>query len=270
MTPFQRETVWSYVTRLAHANHLQPQDLRSYLVGRQHADPRPDWLATASGYPLQVLHARLKGLAADERDPTRQRRRSRPACQLCMARRGVHQQVYCWLPEYMTVCRRHQRWIGPPARAWEDQQSLAARPRVIAAARTHGRLCHISTTAEHDLRDGQRIVKWWARQRIVLDARSDIDTLEAHISAYPQVITLAQILGAYRRRLWHYDGKAVTLARTIHDLHNEIAHQLNIRHPHAEMHPIEGWIYDQRIVARTRITASAVLGNTASTMREAN
>jgi len=172
-----------------------------------------------------------------------------------MARRGVHQPVYCWLREYMTVCRRHQRWIGSPARTWEDQKSLAAQPRVKAAARTHARLYHISTTAEHDLRDAQRIVTWWARRRAVLEAPSHIDTLEAHISTYPQVITLAQILGAYRRRLWDSDGKTVTLARTIHHLHNEIDDRLNIRHPHAEMHPIESWIYDQRIVARTRRNA---------------
>ncbi len=81
VTPFRGETVQSYLDRLAHANHLEPRGLRRYLAdGPAICRPRPDWLATASGQPVGILHARLIGLAAPDRDTTRQRRHARPAC----------------------------------------------------------------------------------------------------------------------------------------------------------------------------------------------
>jgi hypothetical protein len=254
VAPFSYETVWSYVARLAHANHLEAKDLRRYLAERSGGYPRPDWLATASRYPLAVLRTRLKGLAADERDATRQRRHSRPACRLCMAQRCVHEPVYCWLPEYVTVCRRHQLWVGPPAQSWADQKSLASKPSVMAAARNHARLYTIST-AEFDLRDARRIVTWWERhRRCVEKSGSHIDIVDAHITTYPEVIALAGLLAAYRCRIWDSAGTPVELARTIAEFHNRINHRLHIHHPNAEMHAVDAWVDDQRIVAAARTT----------------
>jgi TniQ protein len=146
--PFIYETVPSYVARLAHANHLQPGELRRYLTERRANHPRPDWLATVSGYPVPVLQSRLKGFAENERNLTRQRAHSRPACRFCMARRSVDEPVYCWLPEHVTVCYRHRRWIGPPAHVGRPTQSRrqtrrsrrGAPPRPTAKHPRHNRI----------------------------------------------------------------------------------------------------------------------------------
>jgi hypothetical protein len=174
-----------------------------------------------------------------------------------MAQRCVHEPVYCWLPDYVTVCHRHQRWIGPPAQTWADQKSLTAKPTVIAAARNHARLYTTSRTAEFDLRDARRIVRWWARhRRYVEESGSRIEIVEAHITDYPEVIALAGILAAYRRRIWDSAGTPAGLARTIHDFHNRINYGLHIHHPNTEMRAVDAWIDDQRIVAAARKTNS--------------
>jgi hypothetical protein len=84
--PFRGETVSSYLSRLAYANHLDLKQLQRYLTDTPpFGYPRPDWLATASNRPLAVLQDRLSGLREQDRDPARQRRHARPACRLCMA-----------------------------------------------------------------------------------------------------------------------------------------------------------------------------------------
>src|SRR6476660_4919870 len=141
VAPFAAETVQSYLDRLAHANHLDPAILRRYLCDTARLGaPRIDWLATASGHPVDRLRTRLVGAGETDRDATRQRLHARPACRLCMARRQVLHPVYCWYPNYRTVCHHHQRWIGPFARTFDDQRDLRSAPTVRKAARRHIRL----------------------------------------------------------------------------------------------------------------------------------
>ena len=64
----------------------------------------------------------------------------RPMCRLCMARRGIHEPVYCALAPHVTACQRHQLWIGPPASTLDDQKCLHDNAFVLAAARLHERL----------------------------------------------------------------------------------------------------------------------------------
>jgi hypothetical protein len=140
VTTIRGETVQSYLDRLAHANHVRPDQLRRYLTdGRPGRYPRHDWLSTASN-PVHVLQARLTRLIGRDRDLTRQRRHARPACRLCIGCRGIQAPVYCWWPTYHTVCHRHRRWIGPGAHTDDDQRDLRRRPTVMAAARKHAHL----------------------------------------------------------------------------------------------------------------------------------
>jgi hypothetical protein len=190
---FQLETVDSFIIRLAHANHVAYRDLRAHLAGRYQRYPRPEWLADVSGQPLPVLECRLRGLAPGDRDPTRQRAHARPMCRLCSARRGVIEPVYCWLPNHVTLCRRHQRWIGPSARSWDEQRCLAQRRQVVDAAKHHQRLVrrHSEDTLDFAIKDARRVLLQWPRHQALIDvigagkAQNNLDghRVDTHINS---------------------------------------------------------------------------------------
>jgi hypothetical protein len=258
VAPFRFETVVSYVSRLAHANHLEPKYLRYYVATQARCYPRLDWLAVASGYPEPVLRSRLAGITATDRNGRQQRLHARPACRWCMARRNVYEPVFCWLPDYVTVCIRHQRWIGRPAHTWQDQKHLADQPDVIAAARIHARLCRASDIAESDVGDAQRIVDWWARHRGLLDERHQHhhQIIDAHIAVYPQIIELADILTTYRHRIRASVDVESALTSTVTALHTCIGQRLHLHDLHAEMGPVNDWVHAQKLVARSRPTST--------------
>jgi len=81
-----------------------------------------------------------------------------------MARKGIHDPIYCYLPAHITVCQRHRRWIGLPVHVLDDQVDLHDRPQVLSAARAHLRLAR--QYSEIDLRDSlsdaRHILVFWA------------------------------------------------------------------------------------------------------------
>ncbi|WP_160195284.1 TniQ family protein, partial [Mycobacterium kyorinense] len=190
----------SYLARLAHANHLSPPQLRQYVAGRAGGYPHVDWLAIASGQPQQVLRSRLRGLSAGDRDFSRQTYQSRPMCRFCMARRGIREPVYCWLPLHVTVCHHHQRWIGPPARTLDDQEDLHDHPQVLDAARNHGALMRRYGTQRslRALRDARHILIYWANAEKRATTPILASTLASCIAAYPDLIGVALLLAAHR------------------------------------------------------------------------
>ncbi|MEB3050345.1 TniQ family protein [Mycolicibacter sp. MYC123] len=250
VTPFRAETVQSYLDRLAHANHLEPRQLRRYLAdGPAICRPRPDWLATVSSQPVASLQARLIGLANRDRDPTRQRRHARPACRLCMARRGVYEPVYCWLPDYATVCRRHRRWIGPGTYTLEDQRDLHCTPLVLAAAQHHARLHRRHNgTARFAVKDAARIRRWWARS--TSPSELPPDDVDTHIAAYPDLIALAAILADARVRIWNSVAATPARTRVVDAVYVSIGRRFPQRRDHTR--PIEQWIHDQQLSAVRR------------------
>lgn len=249
VTPIRGETVQSYLDRLAHANHLRPDQLRRYLTdGRPDRYPRHDWLSTASNQPLQVLRTRLTGLIGRDRNLTRQQRHARPACQLCMARRGVQEPVYCWFPTYLTVCHRHRRWIGPGVHSTDDQRDLREQPAVLAAARRHAHLHRDhGAAAAVAVTDATRIHSWWARNAGTLTvpaARLDVDT---HLAAYPDTIALARILADGRDRIWTTAAATPARATAISAAYARTAARFPEHRDHTT--PIEQWIHDQVLIA---------------------
>lgn len=142
LAPVQGETVDHYVGRLARANHLDTVALRGYLCIPRGPGPvcvRPERLAAASGQPVELITARLPGLAWT-RGSSRFNPYVRPACRRCMARRGLLDPVPCHIPAHVTVCRRHQLWIGLGARSHAQQYDLHAFPEMLGAQRRHHRL----------------------------------------------------------------------------------------------------------------------------------
>lgn len=248
VAPFHGETVASYIDRLAHANHLDPTHLRRYLTDpRTDCHPQPGWLATASDQSLSLLRTRLIGLTERDRDLSRQRHHARPACRFCMARRGVTEPVYCWIPDHRTVCHRHDRWIGPGNRTHDDQRDLRGAPLVLTAARRHARLYRNHRDAAHfAITDATRILRWWTGtlSSALSTATTRVDT---YIGAYPDLIDLASILAEAGRKI--VDTPAATLARhrAIDWVNTRVANRFPAYRNHRQ--PIEQWIHDQRIVA---------------------
>lgn len=244
--PVQTETVHSFTMRLAQANHLPVTVVRQYLSGTSASgQPRPQWLATASGYPLELLEIRLKGLTRGH-GFAEQQRRSRPTCRWCMARRGVYEPVYCWLPEHRTVCFRHRRWIGAPAHHWVDQRPLDHRPAVLTAARRHARMVHQHKEFATDaMRDARRILNCWWREGCdiapVLNLRAV--TVDEYLDAYHDQVGLAAVLAGYRRHI------ATTYAppgQLIDELYQRI--QANFDDRCGSAGAVEQWVRDQCMI----------------------
>ncbi|WP_231100735.1 hypothetical protein [Mycobacterium avium] len=239
----------SYLARLAHANHLKPNQLRRYVSRTAGGYPCVDWLAIASGQPPQVLCARLRGLSAGDRDFNRQAYQSRPMCRLCMARRGIDQPVCCWLPMHVTVCHRHQRWIGAPARTPDDQKDLRNQPHVLAAARSHGALVRQYGTQRSitTLRESRHILTYWANAEKFATAPILGTTLASHIAAYPDLVGVASVLAAH--------GGDVEQPVTATDIGwpSYLLELINQRtgRIHRDPGPLQDWVNHQRLIAAT-------------------
>jgi len=248
VVPFHRETVASYIDRLAHANYLDPTRLRRYLTDTgTGCHPQADWLAIISAHPVHLLRARLIGLTERDHDLGRQRHHARPACRFCMARRGVTEPVYCWFPDHLTVCHHHSRWIGPGNRSVDDQRDLRGAPAVLTAARGHARL-HRShgDAAEVTLTEASRILRWWTAtpSHTLSTATTCADT---YIRAYPDLIDLASILAEGSRKILNTPAATLARHRAIDWVYTRVA----TRFPdyRTRRQPLEQWIGDRRIVA---------------------
>lgn len=246
--PVQSETVVSYMTRLAHANHMPVRAMHQYLSGSTgSAAPRPEWLAAACRYPLDLLQARLKGLD-DGHNPVQQNLRARPACRWCMARRGIYEPVDCWLPEHKTVCYQHRRWIGAPARKWPDQRNLEHNPAILAAARKHTRMVHRHKDyAAYAMRDARRILTcWWREGRPVTPILTLRDlTVDDYLLAYCDQVALAGALADYRP---HIAAGYLQDGQPLRELcHRVEAHFADRR---GSAGAIEQWIYDEHLTAQ--------------------
>lgn len=245
LPPFAWEAASSYTARLANANHISVNTLRGNVSESCGARPRADWLATVSGQPEQVIRARLRGLAGD---PVALRQNlHRPLCRRCMARRGIHEPVNCFLPAHVTVCRRHRRWVGPPAHVVDDQIDLRTRPRVLRAARTHQRLVHQHTEAalRAAFGDARHMLVYWAHAEH-REASAVLQTgLHASVSAYPQVIAVAATLLTISPQLENpcRPAPSGTVALLVNRINERIAAQ------HIDRTPVEQWVQQQAVTS---------------------
>lgn len=223
VSPVHGETVDHFVQRLAEANHLSTAALLGYLRiprGASRFPIRPDRLAAACGQPVELLTQRLPGLAWTHRS-SGSNPYIRPACRRCMARRGLLEPVPCHIPAHVTVCRRHQLWIGFGARSHAQQLDLRAFPEMLRTQRRHHRLrrrhdTHDVVLAHHH---GERIVaekasrgEWSAQQqrrltglapeiwpRVAPDVEPAVRGAYLHnvavrIATYPEVIEHTHVL----------------------------------------------------------------------------
>lgn len=143
--PFPRETLGSFISRLAQANRLDAKALRLYIVGHKGRGALfpAARLALATNLPESTLRHAIPDLigghpAQGLPSVTQRRRGDGPPCRRCALARGITGSVQCWKPPENVICLRHRRWIE----GWscENQPDLSAQPDILQAHKRHLRL----------------------------------------------------------------------------------------------------------------------------------
>jgi hypothetical protein len=200
--PVPGEYHLGYIRRLAEASHLEflqlaeiASDTAAITLHRgrweQHQQER---LATLASQPLPRI-ARLywPDPAQSMRDPEAFRQALRPACRRCTARRGITEPVACHLPPHLTVCRRHQIWIGPSARAHAGQLDISQLPGILRAQRRH-----LALIRHH---------QWWQVDDAISDATR---TIHRALRAGTWTPSQQQRLHQLDPGTWHQDTAGTT------------------------------------------------------------
>jgi hypothetical protein len=220
--PVTGEELISYLTRLAHANHLTLTEVLAVLPSwfstkTSNSDDRAQhhMLIPAADQALRAL-ARLTGTTpaslaralpafgtADTHSPVR----ATTACRRCAARHGIHQPVPVHLPAHRKVCTRHGIWLSD---AGQPQLDLATCPEIIAAQHRASRLLRRCTPQELMLAHqaaARAIPAWppspaaiplhWRHRLLTLQTANhrygtptDLDAY-THAAIYPDAIALA-------------------------------------------------------------------------------
>jgi hypothetical protein len=160
VTPITGEALISYLTRLAHANHLTLTEVLAVLpswfstkVSNRDDRAQHHMLIPAAAEALRAL-AHLTGttpasltraLPAFGTVGAHSPVRATTACRRCAARRGIHQPVPVHLPAHHKVCTRHGIWLSD---AGQPQLDLAACPEIITAQQRASRLLRRCTPQE--------------------------------------------------------------------------------------------------------------------------
>ena len=161
VSPITGETLVSYLTRLAHANHLSLTEVLAILPAwfstktsnsddrAQHhmlipaaAEALEALARVASAAPASLTRA-LPAFAADigAHSPVR----ATTACRRCTARRGILQPVPVHLPAHYKVCTRHGIWLSD---AGQPHLDLAACPEITTAQHRANRLLRRHTSQQ--------------------------------------------------------------------------------------------------------------------------
>jgi hypothetical protein len=160
VTPVAGEALISYLTRLAHANHLTLTEVLAVLPSwfstkTSNGDDRGQhhMLIPAAAEALRAL-ANLTGTtpaglaralpAFGTADP-HSLARATTACRRCAARHGICQPVPVHLPAHHKVCIRHGIWLSD---AGQPQLDVAGCPEIITAQHRASRLLRHCTPQE--------------------------------------------------------------------------------------------------------------------------
>lgn len=186
VVPLKDETVFSYLARVAAANHV-PEHALWIRINQRPPDTDEDplvqsrWIAALCGIDQHRLLSAVPDLHAGASGPRGplpvtgrplpNRARIRAPCRFCAARRGawptrvagrdwvVEPEV--WLTVEDNVCVRHQVWIGPDADTYDRQLDLRVLPEVLGAQTRHRRLVRRRGRREAFLAYTDAVDIWW-------------------------------------------------------------------------------------------------------------
>lgn len=201
------ETLDSYLSRLAAANHLDSHDLRIHLgTCTRSRPPELEHLSAMTGHSSQ----RLASVLADACPPPGRSRLSalqgRLACRHCTASRGISQSVWCVRLD-QRLCRRHRRWLGGLTESTTHQHDLAPLPDVVHAQRRHYRLLqrHGDQAGRNGIYWATNVVDGWAERgewpehrerrlaRLQINPDREPDASLRRMLSYPEAVTLANL-----------------------------------------------------------------------------
>ncbi|MBB3040011.1 TniQ family protein [Hoyosella altamirensis] len=222
VVPAADESLDSYLRRLAHANRLNPDELRRWLTGNRKSDPvAVASLAAVSGRPAASLRwAMLELCSRDDLASMRLRTRpdpfgpTRPECRLCSLARGHEVAPHCRHLHEHVVCLRHQRWIGSARdQTMRTKPSLRQHPEILSANVQHRRLIrrHGRHSVISAFREATYIGRSWHQRQEHDDSYRElmerfhgadwmISTVDPTIPAatYPQRVALTMLLMKHR------------------------------------------------------------------------
>lgn len=222
--PMPYETVRSYISRLARANHLQVSDFYTEVIGFRGSAQRelllnPEAqrrLAHVSGRPLPELRRALPSLATDfevgdpmpgARGLIRAAQAITPACTRCTAQHGGPTQAQLIPPEHINMCHQHHQWLRKTA----EPLDTSNRPEIARAQHQH---LHLARHRPHQLPAALNLaytlVSLWSEDHRVLHhrAHSRNVAITTHnqltlgeapweISTYPELIAMAGVLAGH-------------------------------------------------------------------------
>jgi hypothetical protein len=224
--PFPRETIGSFLTRLAFANSLRIPHLLSLAAvtargltpatddTRGWSASTPDRIAALSGRPLPELAAAIPLLATMAPAGTAPLR----ACGRCTAAKNITGMIILRARPRDYLCARHQQWLRGIHRP-----SLAALPEVTGSQRRHDRrTAHIP---DQDIarahRQAQDITsqwlssgwhpalteRWQHRHHRLAAAIPGLTAVLADVITHPEMLAIARLLISSQRThgIWPQD-----------------------------------------------------------------
>jgi len=264
--PVRKETLTSYLHRLARVNHLNSEELRRYLTqsSRRDAVAELDRLARLSGQALPTLQRTIYeyGWLSQDQYPTQYQGpvdRERTACERCVASREAPSMVVLRLGHHECVCQRHRRWLATTRRS--GTLDLSGHPEVLRANWLHRRLVRLSGSvlAAAAFEDAERICVAWHQQRShedltqhlmskfhvgIWEVPATAPTLEA--ARYPQAVALARLLASpyWREQAFQPDG----LPRFVNEVRRTVAPRFwwNPARAYGHYEPLVGYIMAER------------------------
>ncbi|MFF3334980.1 TniQ family protein [Streptomyces sp. NPDC002888] len=224
VSPFHDETVASFLSRLASANHLPADQLLPLLeIRRTKKTPVStllEALASAVGVPSRTLKLALPEFLdpdATDSSGTIGRPRStlhtaiqRPACRRCTSAAGITSPVTCWTTHDRNVCVRHRLWIGDGVTRIDEQVDISRLPDTLKAQRRHRNLItrHGRRRVRNAYHNARKIYFSWMQEtadpfelldtarRILPDGAGQPPSSELTFSMvfHPQVVALTGLL----------------------------------------------------------------------------
>jgi hypothetical protein len=240
LSPVPRETLGSYLHRIADANHITITAI-SQLLGtnrryRRSDDDSTTWttqtvstLAALTGRSANTLTRALPALRPLEAVDATTAMPGTPAgsspcaaCQHCMASKGIHGLVIQRGASQERICLRHQRWLHGP-----EQHPLHVLPELCTANRQHRQLVHRhdAATLGTTLARAQQLIDDWIQagdqpdlQRRWADRLSLLrrdpyadpyrpSRYRIELATYPETVALTKL---HLRNLEHPDFKSAT------------------------------------------------------------
>lgn len=145
------------------------------------------------------------------------------------------------MPQHITVCHRHQLFIGSPVRALDDQRDLRYKPDVLAAAKIHARLARRYSDVEINAatRDARHFLGYWANAENRTTTTVLNDRVDAHVRNYPELVAIVATLLVWSKRPAEHTSVGPTgLLRCING---------QTGRTHTDATPIEQWLHRQRL-----------------------